>query len=144
MSNWIDVQLDVLASSPEEINQIERALQEPCEELLALVAKKWEEDPKEIDRLDRSTTRESAQIKEKAAQLSPPIMDLDALALMSLPAKDVIDEYRVTKETLEGERAILQGNLDEATQNLPVLQAQVDELAGGQLASAPEIIATLR
>jgi hypothetical protein len=48
MNNWVDVQLDVLASSPEEINQIERALQEPCKELLLLVAKKWSADPKEI------------------------------------------------------------------------------------------------
>jgi uncharacterized protein YhaN len=99
---------------------------------------------KEIDRLDRSTTRESAQIKEKAAQLFPPVMDLDALAFMSLPAKDIIDGYRVTKENLEGERGILQGSLDETTQNLPVLQAKVDELAGGQLASAPEMIAAVR
>ena len=99
---------------------------------------------KEIDRLDRSTTRESSQIKEKAAQLSPPVMDIDALALMSLPPKDVIDGCRVTKETLEGERGILQGNFDEATQNLPILQAQVDELSGGQLVSAPEMIAAAR
>ena len=48
MSNWIDVHLDVLASCPEEINQIERALQEPCEELLVWVAKKWGGDAKEI------------------------------------------------------------------------------------------------
>jgi hypothetical protein len=48
MSNWVDVHLDVLASSPTEINQIEAALQEPCEELLAWVAKKWGKDPKEI------------------------------------------------------------------------------------------------
>ena len=48
MSNWIDMRLDVLASSPEEINKIEAALQEPCEELLAWVAKKWSADAKEI------------------------------------------------------------------------------------------------
>lgn len=48
MSNWIDVTLDVLAASPEEINKIEAALQQPCEELLAWVAKRWEADPKEI------------------------------------------------------------------------------------------------
>ena len=48
MSNLIDARLDVLASSPVEINQIETALQQPCEELLAWVAKKWGEDPKEI------------------------------------------------------------------------------------------------
>src|ERR1017187_7108968 len=47
MSNWIDVTLDVLAASPEEINKIEAALQEPCEQLLAWVAKRWEADPKE-------------------------------------------------------------------------------------------------
>jgi hypothetical protein len=33
------MRLDVLASSPEEINQIERALQDPREELLKWVAK---------------------------------------------------------------------------------------------------------
>ena len=48
MSNWIDVHLDVLASSPDEINKIEAALQQPCEELLAWVAKKWGGDAKEI------------------------------------------------------------------------------------------------
>jgi hypothetical protein len=35
MSNWVDVQLDVLAASPDEVNQIERALQNPCDELIA-------------------------------------------------------------------------------------------------------------
>jgi len=48
MSNWIDLHLDVLAASPEEINQIERALQEPCEELIAWRAQQTGEDPKEI------------------------------------------------------------------------------------------------
>jgi hypothetical protein len=48
MSNWIDMQLDVLASSPDQINKIEATLQQPCEELLTLVAKNWDEDAKEI------------------------------------------------------------------------------------------------
>jgi hypothetical protein len=48
MSNWIDVTLDVLASSREEFNKIEAALQQPCEELLVWEAKKGGEDPKEI------------------------------------------------------------------------------------------------
>jgi hypothetical protein len=48
LSNWIDVHLDVLATSPEEINMIEAALQQPCEELLVWEAKKGGEDPKEI------------------------------------------------------------------------------------------------
>lgn len=48
MSNWIDVQLDVLASSPEEINQIERALQEPCDELIAWRAQRAGVGPKSI------------------------------------------------------------------------------------------------
>ena len=48
MSNWVDVHLDVLASSPEEINQIEGALQKPCEQLIAWRAQKTGEDPKEI------------------------------------------------------------------------------------------------
>lgn len=41
MSNWVDVQLDVLAASPEEINQIERALHEPCDELNAQKDRYW-------------------------------------------------------------------------------------------------------
>jgi hypothetical protein len=35
MSNWVDMHLDALAKSPAEINQIERALQQPCDELVA-------------------------------------------------------------------------------------------------------------
>jgi len=48
MSNWVDVHLDALASSPEEINQIERALQNPCDELIAWRAQLCGEGPKEI------------------------------------------------------------------------------------------------
>jgi hypothetical protein len=48
MSNWVDMRLDVLASNPEEINQIERALQEPCGELIAWRAQQTGEDPKKI------------------------------------------------------------------------------------------------
>jgi hypothetical protein len=48
MSNSVDVHLDVLASSPTEINQIERALQDPCDELIAWRAQLCGEDPKEI------------------------------------------------------------------------------------------------
>jgi hypothetical protein len=40
MSNWIDMQLDVLAPSPEEISKIEAALQQPCPELLNWAAKR--------------------------------------------------------------------------------------------------------
>lgn len=99
---------------------------------------------KEIERLERSTAKESAQIKEKAAQLSPPVSDLEALALASPPTKDVIDEYHLAAETLEGERKTLEANLREAEQSLPGLQLRVDELAGGQLASSPEKIAAVR
>ena len=48
MSDWVDIQLDVLASSPEEINKIERTLQEPCDELIAWCAQRSGKDPKEI------------------------------------------------------------------------------------------------
>jgi hypothetical protein len=63
---------------------------------------------------------------------------------MSLPTKDVIDEYRLAAETLEGERKTLEANQREAEQSLPGLQLRVDELAGGQLASSPEKIAAAR
>jgi hypothetical protein len=48
MSNSVDVRLDVLATSPEEINKIEAALQEPSTDLLAWVANKWGGSPNEI------------------------------------------------------------------------------------------------
>jgi hypothetical protein len=48
VGNRIDVTLDVLASSPKEINAIEAALQQPRERLLAYAAKRWREDPKHI------------------------------------------------------------------------------------------------
>ena len=48
MSNWVDVHLDVLASCPEEINQIEHALQHPCDELVAWRAQQTGENPQEI------------------------------------------------------------------------------------------------
>jgi hypothetical protein len=48
MSNRVDVHLDALALGPEEINQIERALQEPCDELIAWCAQLTGEEPKEI------------------------------------------------------------------------------------------------
>jgi len=48
MTNWFDLQLDVLASSPEEINQIERALQGPSDELIAWCGKRIGENPQEI------------------------------------------------------------------------------------------------
>ena len=48
MSNWIDLHLDVLAASPAEINQIERALQNPCEELITWRAQHTGENPQDI------------------------------------------------------------------------------------------------
>jgi hypothetical protein len=41
MSNWIDYDLDALAGSPAEINQIEKRLQQPSAELVAWVAEKF-------------------------------------------------------------------------------------------------------
>lgn len=48
MSNWVDVHLDVLASSPDEINDIENALQNPCAELIAWRAQRAGVEPAEI------------------------------------------------------------------------------------------------
>jgi hypothetical protein len=48
MSNWVDVHLDVLATSPDEISRIEHALQEPRQELIDWRAQQTGEAPKEI------------------------------------------------------------------------------------------------
>lgn len=44
MSNWTNFYLDVLAASPDEIQQIEGALQEPSKKLLDWEAGQWKED----------------------------------------------------------------------------------------------------
>ena len=41
MSNWLDYELDVLASSPSEINQIAERLKQPSTSLLNFVADKF-------------------------------------------------------------------------------------------------------
>jgi len=48
MSNSVLVRLDVLASEPAEIKEIELALQDPCEELIAWYAKERNENPVNI------------------------------------------------------------------------------------------------
>jgi len=99
---------------------------------------------KEIQRLELSTAKESEQIKEKAAQLSPSVIDLDVLALASLPTKEVIDEFAHVEDSLETDRTSLQVNLREMDRLLPSLQSRVDEMADGHLASSPEKIAAVR
>ena len=49
MSNWVDVHLDVLASSSKELNDIEQALQNACADLIAWHAKRARAEPKEIE-----------------------------------------------------------------------------------------------
>jgi hypothetical protein len=48
MSNWLDTNLDVLASSPDEIDAIENALKNPCAELIAWRAQMFGMEPKDI------------------------------------------------------------------------------------------------
>lgn len=48
MSNWIHLRLDALAPSVEEINKIEPALRNPCEELVTWVAERDRRDPKKV------------------------------------------------------------------------------------------------
>ena len=48
MSNWLDYELDVLASSPSEINQIAERLKQPSTSLLKSVAEKFKQPASEI------------------------------------------------------------------------------------------------
>jgi hypothetical protein len=41
LSNWIDYYLDVLAASPDELQRVEKALQEPLAKLLACDTGRW-------------------------------------------------------------------------------------------------------
>lgn len=49
MSNWIDYDLDVLAGSPPEINQIAERLKQPSTELVAWAAGKFGQPVSEIN-----------------------------------------------------------------------------------------------
>jgi hypothetical protein len=48
MSNWIDYELEVLASSPTEINQIEQRMKQPSTKLLDLLPRRFGEDFSEV------------------------------------------------------------------------------------------------
>jgi hypothetical protein len=48
MSNLVDVHLDVLAPNAGQLNDIEKALQNPCDELIAWRAQRTGENPQEI------------------------------------------------------------------------------------------------
>jgi hypothetical protein len=48
MSNWVVFKLDVLAGNPAEINQIEAALQDPCDKLIRCAADRTDEPWDEI------------------------------------------------------------------------------------------------
>jgi hypothetical protein len=48
MSNWIDYELDVLAGSPAEINQIAERLKQPSTELVTWAVGKFGEPPSEV------------------------------------------------------------------------------------------------
>jgi hypothetical protein len=61
MSNYVIVQLDVLASDSAEIAEIEVALQQPCEELIVWWAKVCDEDPADF----ASDIKETAAFKPK-------------------------------------------------------------------------------
>jgi hypothetical protein len=48
MGSWVNAHLEVLGSNTEEINQIERALQEPCDELIAWCVPRSGQNPLEM------------------------------------------------------------------------------------------------
>jgi hypothetical protein len=48
MSNWIDYELEVLASSPTEINQIEQRMKQPSTKLLDLLPRRFGEPVSEV------------------------------------------------------------------------------------------------
>jgi uncharacterized protein YhaN len=99
---------------------------------------------KEIQRLQLLAVKEAAQIREKAAQLSPSVVDLDSLAEASLPTKEIIDRCAQAKDSFEAERTSLQGKLSEVERFLPSLQSQAEELSNSHLVSSPERIAAAR
>ncbi len=98
----------------------------------------------EAERLQRVTLREGLQLRERAAQLSPPIADLDALAGTSLPAAETVAVFAARGEQLAWDLATRQAARTEIENALPTFQAAVEAQELQPLEATPEHIAEVR
>jgi uncharacterized protein YhaN len=98
----------------------------------------------EVGRLGRTIAKESEQLRERAAQLAPAVLDLDTVAAMSLPSADTISEHARAVESISKELGAQHSALEEIEKRLPGLRSAVRHLEQDFLESTPERIADAR
>jgi uncharacterized protein YhaN len=98
----------------------------------------------ERDRLDFSMAIEATEVNEKAAQLAPPVGDLDGLAQLSLPTRDTISDYQEQLKTLESEYKILESRVSAAQSTVQRLQDELDKQDNAPLEASEENILAVR
>lgn len=98
----------------------------------------------ERERLDLAVTTEATEVSEKAAQLTPPVTDLDGLALLSLPTRETISDYREEMKTLDGEYKVLESRVAAAQGTVQRLQDELDQQDNAPLEASEENILAVR
>jgi uncharacterized protein YhaN len=98
----------------------------------------------ERDRLDLAVATEATEVREKAAQLTSPVADLDGLAQLSLPTRETISDYQEQLKTLESEYKVLESRLTAAQSIVQRLQDELDKQDNAPLEASEENILAVR
>jgi uncharacterized protein YhaN len=98
----------------------------------------------ERDRLDLLVSTEATEVNEKAAQLAPPVTDLDGLAQLSLPSRETISDYQEQLKALESEYKILESRVSAAQSTVQRLQDELDKQDNAPLEASEENILAVR
>jgi uncharacterized protein YhaN len=92
-----------------------------------------------------STIRtETRSLREAAARLNPPVIDLDALAGTAVPSIETISRFRRDMEALDAERGRELDRQAAATDAIAAAESKLQELASGRPVPSAEIISAKR
>jgi uncharacterized protein YhaN len=97
-------------------------------------------------RVDTETTirTETRSLREAAARLNPPVIDLDALAGAAVPSIETISRFRRDMEALNAERGRELDRQAAATDAIATAESKLQELASGRPVPSAEIISAKR
>jgi uncharacterized protein YhaN len=87
---------------------------------------------------------ETRSLREAAARLNPPVIDLDALAATAVPSIETISRFRRDMETLDAERGRELDRQAAATDAIAAAESKLQELASGRPIPSAEIISAKR
>ena len=87
---------------------------------------------------------ETRTLREAAARLNPPVIDLDALSATAVPSVETISRFRRDMETLDAERGRELDRHAVATDAITAAESKLQELASGRPIPSAEIISAKR